>query len=99
MQEGEGSGTLDSKVHDLLGLDDADLKRVLSHNIDEVQPVLLLYSDLPYNNCIGHQKNCPYIELSLIRSDTAARVLDSQLHCPYNEGVLILSVLIKRDYV
>ena len=36
MQEGEASGTLDSKVNDLLGLDDADLKRVLSHNIDEV---------------------------------------------------------------
>ena len=36
MQDGEASGTLDSKVNDLLGLDDADLKRVLSHNIDEV---------------------------------------------------------------
>lgn len=34
-QEREVSGTLDSKVNDLLGLDDADLKRVLSHNIDE----------------------------------------------------------------
>ena len=40
MQEIAPAATLDSKVNDVLGLDDDDLKRVLSHNIDEVMVML-----------------------------------------------------------
>ena len=35
---------------------------------------LLLTVFSQYNNCIGHQRNCPYIELSLLRGATVARM-------------------------